>query len=338
MQLSPKQNQNTPVEALSSNQIMMMDEAKKALVSPGGSVASSGSSTGGTDNASSPVTTKRRSSGISKKASAKLARELEGKPRRPLSSYNLFFKHARAKILEERPSKYEPGKPRRSHGKIGFASLARNIAAQWNNIDPEERKKFDQLAAEDKERYNREMEVWKEEQAIKKSAAVNHRFDLAAACMVDAGQPCMSGMNAHSIIKSNLMAAQQGSGNMMFNRFLPGQQFPVRVSNNFLPGDFFGNNMNNVMCSDYGPSGVVGQALDLLDDDYQDHLQMSCFQPLDEPTLHRVEAEDSQPSSRRSSFTESGSGGVRRNSTPHISELAAKLDEECMGLMTDLLA
>ena len=300
----------------------MMDDAKKALVSPVSPV-------------SSGKATKRRSSGISKKASAKLARDLDGKPRRPLSSYNLFFKHARAKILEKTPSKYEGGKPRRSHGKIGFASLARSVAAQWNNIEPEDRKKFDQLAVEDKERYNREMEVWKAEQAIKKASVASHHHDLTA--MADAGQPYMSGitMNAHSIIKSNLMAAQQtNNGNFMFGRF-PGQQFPARVSNTFMSGGFFGNNMG----SNDGASGVVGQALKLLEDDHEDHFPMSSFQPLDEPTLHRVESEESVPSSRRSSSASStcSGGGVRRNSTPDISELAAKLDEECLGLMTELL-
>lgn len=321
MQFSSKRN--SPVDALSSNQ-SMMDDAKKALVSP----VSSGSS----------KATKRRSSGISKKASAKLAKDLDGKPRRPLSSYNLFFKHARAKILEKTPSKYEGGKPRRSHGKIGFASLARSVAAQWNNIEPDDRKKFDQLAAEDKERYNREMEVWKAEQAIKKASAASHHHDLTA--LVDAGQPYMSGitMNAHSIVKSNLMAAQQtNNGHMMFSRF-PGQQFPARVSNTFVSGDFFGSNNN--MCSNNGGSGVVGQALKLLEDDHQDHFLMSSFQPLDEPTLHRVESEESVPSSRRSSSASSTcsvGGGVRRNSTPDISELAAKLDDECLGLMTELL-
>lgn len=85
------------------------------------------------------------------------------KPKRPLSSYNYFFQQQRKKILEQREIRPE-GKPRRSHGKIGFAELARTISARWKTIDPETRLYFDELAARDKKRYTKEMEKWKKEQ------------------------------------------------------------------------------------------------------------------------------------------------------------------------------
>jgi hypothetical protein len=87
------------------------------------------------------------------------------KPKRPLSSYNFFFKHERQKILQEMPERPE-GKPRRSHGKIGFADLARKISANWNGIEPTARVYFEDLAAKDKERYKGEMEEWKEKQRV----------------------------------------------------------------------------------------------------------------------------------------------------------------------------
>lgn len=83
------------------------------------------------------------------------------KPKRPLSAYNLFFQYEREQILNEAP---DPGaaKPRRSHGKIGFAPLARSIAAKWSKIDGPTRSHFEGLAAKDKERYNKEMKAWNE--------------------------------------------------------------------------------------------------------------------------------------------------------------------------------
>jgi HMG-box domain len=92
------------------------------------------------------------------------------KPKRPLSAYNYFFHNERQKMLENMPTRAE-GKPRRSHGKIGFADLARNIAAKWKSISDEERKTFDEKAMEDKERYSKEMEEWKASQLLEVSHA-----------------------------------------------------------------------------------------------------------------------------------------------------------------------
>jgi hypothetical protein len=93
-----------------------------------------------------------------KKKQKKKERDL-GKPKRPLSAYNFFFQSEREKILRSVPERVE-GKPRRSHGKIGFAPLARMIAERWNSIDIQERTMYDARAAEDKIRYFRELEEW----------------------------------------------------------------------------------------------------------------------------------------------------------------------------------
>jgi hypothetical protein len=92
------------------------------------------------------------------------------KPKRPLSAYNFFFHHQRQIILSEIPTRKE-GKPRRSHGKIGFADLARSIASKWKKLSREERAPFDRKAMEDKKRYLREMEEWKKRQALQFSEA-----------------------------------------------------------------------------------------------------------------------------------------------------------------------
>lgn len=92
------------------------------------------------------------------------------KPKRPLSAYNFYFHSERQNILQDTPTRKE-GKPRRSHGKIGFADLARSIAAKWKCISKEERATFDKKAAADKERYQREMAAWKKGSMVVAAAA-----------------------------------------------------------------------------------------------------------------------------------------------------------------------
>ena len=82
------------------------------------------------------------------------------KPKRLRTAYNLFFKHHRELLLESLPIRRR--KPRNSHGKIGFTSLAQTIAARWKTISDEEKAYFQELADQDRARYKREMKVWKE--------------------------------------------------------------------------------------------------------------------------------------------------------------------------------
>jgi HMG-box domain len=82
------------------------------------------------------------------------------KPTKNLSAYNFYFKDQRRKMLEKLPIRPE-GKPRRSHGKIGFSEMAKTIAAGWKSIDAETRSQYEYLAKQDKARYVRELEEWK---------------------------------------------------------------------------------------------------------------------------------------------------------------------------------
>jgi HMG-box domain len=79
------------------------------------------------------------------------------KPKRALSAYNFFFKEEREKIL--RLTSPPSSKPRRSHGKIGFADLARTVAEKWKSLDQETMRLYEIKAAEDKFRYEREIEA-----------------------------------------------------------------------------------------------------------------------------------------------------------------------------------
>jgi HMG-box domain len=103
-------------------------------------------------------------------------RENRPKPKRPLSAYNWFFHSERQNILDETPIRKE-GKPRRSHGKIGFADLARSIAAKWKGLSREDRAAYDEKATIDKDRYLREMEEWKKWQSVAVSQLPPHSTD-----------------------------------------------------------------------------------------------------------------------------------------------------------------
>lgn len=94
------------------------------------------------------------------------------KPKRALSAYNFFFQHERQSILMNTPTRAE-GKPRRSHGKIGFADLARSIALKWKALKKEDRIQFDEKAKADKERYLGELEEWKKIQMLEVEHAAN---------------------------------------------------------------------------------------------------------------------------------------------------------------------
>lgn len=96
----------------------------------------------------------------------------KGKPKRPLSAYNLFFKEERTRILDEIPDDKaafmptEPGRRRRSnrkkkpHGKIDFQSLAKLIGKRWQALSEAELSVYKQKAALDMQRYKREMEIF----------------------------------------------------------------------------------------------------------------------------------------------------------------------------------
>lgn len=81
-------------------------------------------------------------------------------PKRPLSAYNFFFKAHRQQILESMNVRPQ-GRPRRSHGKIGFRELAQTIASRWNNATDLEKEPFKVQAREDKARYNKEKKEYK---------------------------------------------------------------------------------------------------------------------------------------------------------------------------------
>lgn len=78
----------------------------------------------------------------------------KGYPKRPLSAYNIFFKEARAKIVEEK-------------GKKPFQDLVRLVADQWKDVQQDQKQGYEQLASQDLERYKQEVGEYEKEMVEK---------------------------------------------------------------------------------------------------------------------------------------------------------------------------
>ena len=100
------------------------------------------------------------------------------KPKRPLSAYNIFFKHTRSRIVEGFSEEgtveetiqsiegivansTETRRHRKTHGQISFGDLARRIADKWKTIGKNQKTLFDHYASLDMKRYRRDVAIWK---------------------------------------------------------------------------------------------------------------------------------------------------------------------------------
>jgi hypothetical protein len=91
-------------------------------------------------------------------------------PKRPLSAYNIFFRKERQALLGEDIAKehvitdQSRRKHRKTHGKIGFADMARMVGEKWKKLDTTKKQAFEEQADHEKTRYIQELDVWKKTQ------------------------------------------------------------------------------------------------------------------------------------------------------------------------------
>ena len=107
-----------------------------------------------------------------KKRRTKKWKRPKDKPTRPLSAYNFFFQSERALMLgTDAPSDEEEAIKKRvhckTHGKIGFAEMARMIGGKWKALEHEKKKVFEQQAKKEKDCYATKLAIWKEGQQDK---------------------------------------------------------------------------------------------------------------------------------------------------------------------------
>ena len=101
------------------------------------------------------------------------------KPKRPLSAYNIFFRHERANILgiplkESHDDKFITARKRRhvkGHGKISFSDLGKLIGQRWKNLKPDEMQVYQDLASKEKIEYEQMMEEYRSNHLKSKMAS-----------------------------------------------------------------------------------------------------------------------------------------------------------------------
>ncbi|POY70702.1 hypothetical protein BMF94_6285 [Rhodotorula taiwanensis] len=78
-------------------------------------------------------------------------------PKRNLSAYMIFSQDKRAEVKEENPD-------------VSFGELGKLLGAKWKSVTPEEKKIYEDKAAADKTRYEKEKAAYQDGESKKKAA------------------------------------------------------------------------------------------------------------------------------------------------------------------------
>jgi hypothetical protein len=106
---------------------------------------------------------------------------------RTLALYSTTAEHQRERIVEGKTGEATPEevvtsveailsksktkrRHRKSHGKISFGDLARNIAESWKSVSPKNKSIFEHYAERDMLRYKRELKVWRDKKDLELEA------------------------------------------------------------------------------------------------------------------------------------------------------------------------
>lgn len=109
----------------------------------------------------------------------KSTRTMKGMPKRPLTAYNIFFKHERTAI--EKYIQKETGK------KAPYKEVAKKVAQQWKLLSAHKKAQYDVLAAKDKQRYATELATFSETQESNKNNSSLKSFVGAVHARIDDG-------------------------------------------------------------------------------------------------------------------------------------------------------
>lgn len=139
-------------------------------------------------------------------------RKPKGKPKRPLSAYNIFFADVRQDLLTARKNE---------HG-IGFQNLAQAVAKKWKELDPTLKLPYIEKAKIAMERYKVELSMWESTQTNLKKRSILVPDDEVAALKMITPLPENS-MNSN-VLNSNAFCNEGSIG--IISRISASQRIP----------------------------------------------------------------------------------------------------------------